>query len=208
MLTTITINLNKDFTPFGGYIPNFWSFPDKSIGVKVNEILIKKNIVEIVARLNSSEEIIKLLMLTDAVKREKPWMIKLFIPYLPYARQDRLMVNGESFSLKVIANLINSQEYQEVKVFDPHSNMSGALIEKMVEVKNYKFVKQILSSIGDYVLVAPDFGASKKIYDLGKYLNYTGDVVIANKRRDLSTGKILDTQIIGGDIKNKQCVIT
>lgn len=203
----ITINLDESFTPFGGYVPNFWKFPAGEVGVRVDEIPVKNNEIEIVARLTSSEEIIKLLMLTDAIKQQKPTSIKLFVSYLPYARQDRIMINGEGFSLKVMANLINSQEYSEVKVFDPHSNASGILIDNMVEVKNYKFVSQIINTAGDYTLISPDFGASKKIDDLAKYLNYTKEIIQATKVRDLATGKIVKYSLPESSVVGTNCVI-
>ena len=53
-------------------------------------------------------EIIELLMLADAIKRQNIPIKTLKIPYVPYSRQDRVNGYGESLSLKVFCDLINS----------------------------------------------------------------------------------------------------
>ena len=57
--------------------------------------------------------------------------INLFLPYFPGARQDRVMVAGESLTVKVYANLINDLKLNKVTIFDPHSDVTPALLEKV-----------------------------------------------------------------------------
>lgn len=209
-INPLVINLNPNFEPFGGYSPEFWKFPSGAeLGVKIADQyggLGLGSSITVTARLNSSEEIIKLLMLSDALKRRQPAHMDLFISYLPYARQDRIMVNGESFSLKVMANLINSMGFRKVQIFNPHSNVSSLLINNVEEITDHEFVRCAVYTYEDYVLVSPDFGASKKIYELAKHLYYKGEIVQANKVRDLNTGKIVKLNV-SGDVKDKHCVI-
>ena len=203
----VIINLNEKFNPFGGYNANWWQFPDNTTGVKVNEIPIAGNQIKIVARLNSNEELVRLMLLRDAVQLCKPEKVNIFISYLPYARQDRKCCFGESFSLKLMANLINLQNYKSVEVFDVHSGVASALIDNFVDVNNFAFVKHALRYYpADYVLVSPDFGASKKIESLAKHLRYNREIVQANKVRDLENGKIKRLDITG-NVKSKVCVI-
>jgi ribose-phosphate pyrophosphokinase len=46
------------------------------------------------------------------------------IPYLMAARYDRLMQQGDSFDLEVVADLINSCGFEKVLLFDVHSEVS------------------------------------------------------------------------------------
>src|SRR5882672_10205300 len=81
------------------------------------------------AYLNDSNDIMKLLLLIDAIKRNNE-DVKIFltIPYFPYARQDRSCNYGEPLSVKVMANLINSLECYNVTIYDPHSDVTAALL--------------------------------------------------------------------------------
>ena len=56
------------------------------------------------ACLTSSDEIIQLFMLTDALKRQYVnSRFELTLGYIPYGRQDRVCNEGESLSIKVFA---------------------------------------------------------------------------------------------------------
>ena len=150
--------------------------------------------VRIIASLNSSDEIFKLILLTDALKRKGVEITEVFIPYVPYARQDRVMNNGEALSIKVFCELINSQNYKKVVVLDPHSEVTTALLNN-VEVQELNLLEPVLLKYGhdDSVLFSPDAGALKKIYKAAQLANYTGEVVTCSKHRDTTTGKITDT---------------
>src|SRR5438128_10926716 len=63
-------------------------------------------------RVNNSQNLMELLLAADAVRRQFPDMpLNTFIPYIPYARQDRPMVDGEPFSLKVFANILKTANF-------------------------------------------------------------------------------------------------
>ena len=55
-------------------------------------------------------------------------VINLVMPYVPNARMDRIHDDNEIFTLKYFANFINSLNFNKVGVFDPHSNVTTALI--------------------------------------------------------------------------------
>jgi ribose-phosphate pyrophosphokinase len=210
------VNLNKDFKPFGGVTPNIWEFPSAAeFGVKIDESWFTRvflgntfnDSITIVARLNSSQEIIKLLLLTDALKKYSR-NIELRVSYLPYGRQDRLCDTGESFSLKIIADLINTQQYTRVEIFDPHSDVTPALINNSIAISNHKFVAKALKDEKNYLLVSPDAGAFKKIFNLACHLNYTDEIVCCNKVRNVTTGKIKKMSVMSDtDLAGRRCII-
>lgn len=171
--------------------------------------------VDIYAKLKSSSDIMALVMLTDACRRLKglhPYCIfTLHMPYIPYARQDRVMNNGESLAIKAFTGVINSLQYHKVIVDDPHSDVSSALLNN-VEVRTQDEIfseyvsKNPIYSVnkGRAVVIAPDAGARKKAQKVAE--RYHLQLVEAGKVRDTKTGAITGTEIYG-DVKDQTCVM-
>jgi ribose-phosphate pyrophosphokinase len=174
------LNLSTGFQPFDSSLEEIES---KSFLFSGGEVHIKlqdsAEEVLVSARLNDSNEVMKLLLAVDALRRNGSKTISAFIPYLPYARQDRVMVGGEPLSIKVMCNLINSCNFEKVYVFDVHSEVSLALLDNCELISNYSLAKQVLSKHTDYLLVSPDAGALKKIYKLAEALTYHNDISFA-----------------------------
>lgn len=128
----------------------------------------------------------------------------LNVPYFLGARSDRKFSEGGSNYLKdVICPIINSLEFNEVVVLDPHSDVLEGCLEVYTKGSNVDLVKWAISEIyphihpmdQPYFIVSPDAGALKKIYDVAKAINYTNDIIVASKHRDIPTGKILSTDV-------------
>ncbi|MCX2484941.1 ribose-phosphate diphosphokinase [Pedobacter sp. MR2016-24] len=202
------LNLSTGFNPFQSSIEEIES---KSFLFSGGEVHIKlqgsADDVLISTRLNDSNDIMKLLLAVDALRRSGTKNISVFIPYLPYARQDRVMVAGEPLSIKVMCNLINSCGFEKVYVYDVHSEVSLALLENCELISNYSLVKEVLKDRTDYLLVSPDAGALKKIYKLAEALTYTDDIVLCNKVRDVSNGRIKQITVDQDDLQGKDCFI-
>ncbi len=164
--------------------------------------------ITIFARANNSEDIMRIVMCNDALMRMEYEKIYLFMPYVPYARQDRVMVDGEPFSLKVFANLINSCGFNKVIVFDCHSEISSVLINNCYGITNDSFIDRVIYKfIGDVTWCAPDSGAFKKIFKLADNLKFTGDIITCNKARDLGSGKIKSFKVDCEDLNGKSILI-
>lgn len=204
------LNLDPYFTPFG--IERQWMlfngimFPSGfERHIKITDSVYSD--ITITARILNSDDIIEILLAVDAIRRiRQDCNIGLCIPYLPYARQDRVMVKGEPLSIKVMADIINSQNFTEVMIYDAHSDVGPALINNCVNISNHNYIESILDKVEDYWLVSPDSGAEKKIYGLSKSLK-TDSIVRGNKHRDVTTGKITGTSIDVSDLKGKDCYI-
>lgn len=189
------INLDKTFEPFGkGQFYEKFMFPSGCEShIKVSPTSDQH--VRLTTRIGAGDDIIELLLATDALKRAGAKEIELFIPYLPYARQDRVMVKGEPLSIKVLADMINSQEYSKVSVFDPHSDVCVALINKSEAISNHRFVEKVLEDKNGYVIVSPDAGAFKKIFKVCQHIDYKHDIVVCSKQRNVVDGSISQIDI-------------
>lgn len=192
--------------------------------------------VLIEAVLKDSNDVMELLMVTDAIKHQVPASlpIHLVMPYVPYARQDRVMNPGEALSIKVFCNLINSQNYASVTIHDPHSDVTPALLNNVKVIPQQELLcKDLDLIIGDLeltkyldsglpkdealyqarqdrmnsiVLVSPDAGANKKILKVAQYNGFS-HVVRADKVRDVKTNNILETVVYSNPIGSKDFLI-
>jgi ribose-phosphate pyrophosphokinase len=165
--------------------------------------------IRINTRLNSSDDIMNLCLLVDALRNMYVNYIEVFLPYIPYARQDRVMIPGEPLSIKVFAKIVNSLNLNKVIVFDAHSDVSVALLNNCENIANHKMVEHFLDeqNITNFTLISPDLGAYKKVDKLATKINYHGQIATGIKVRDLSTGKIIKSDINTEDLKGNTCII-
>lgn len=163
----------------------------------------KEHLIE--AYIRNSNDIMALLLLKDIVDRESGAPVSLKIPYFPYARQDRTLYrvkNNQALSVKVMANLINSANFRDVYVYDPHSIVTPALIDRChVFSKSMIYSGTLLDKFGlktdNAALLSPDVGALKEVSELGR--EFGVPVAAALKKRDPATGFLVVTDIHEAD---------
>lgn len=173
-------------------------------GIRVNAIL------------NKPEYVMDLLLITDAIRREVNHNVhfSLDLNYLPYARQDRVCSQGESLSLKVFCNLINSLKYNEVIVSDCHSDVGLALLDNVVhrtQLVCFNSTRYEYNTSGkfldmdEWIVVAPDAGSMKKAAEIAKH--YKIPMVRADKTRDVMTGQITGTVVYSEHVGSKNFIV-
>lgn len=169
-------------------------------------------VVNVKARLRSSADVMKLIMLTDALKRNiEPTFMRLHLGYVPYARQDRVCNVGESHSARVMCDLINSLKYNQVVIKDPHSDVIPALLDNVLvldQVYNITHLSALYQMISQErpILISPDAGALKKVYAVAEYFDGL-DVVRADKTRDTKTTKITGTEVYCDNLYGRDVLI-
>ena len=162
--------------------------------------------VVITADLRSGDDIMELLMVTDALRRlpgGRSAAIHLVVPYLPYARQDRVCNPGEALGLRVMCDLINAQGYASVEVWDAHSDVALALLDRVIHVEAWRFVSAFYDP--NMVMVAPDEGAVKRTHRCAQEV--LADVVHAEKIRDTLTGEITGTEVHSQGVGSRDFLI-
>lgn len=143
----------------------------------------------------SSEDLIDLALVYDALARMDLYP-PLFMPYFPYARQDRVCNPGEALSVKVIADLIREvNTSQKIELWDPHSDVVQALFPagSTVIIEQHELAAPFFVGWEKAVIVAPDAGAAKKARKLADRLNLP--FIQAHKTRDVKTGEITGTSV-------------
>lgn len=169
--------------------------------IEARQALFIDKTVQISSRLNSFRDLEIIICANQALKNLGVAQVNLYVPYFLGARSDRKFQDGGVNYLKqVICPVINSQGFGNVTVIDPHSDVLEACLNNFSKVNNFRLVDDALSYlIGDneedkIVLVSPDAGAYKKVYDVAKEFKIE-KVITATKVRDLKTGNILRTEI-------------
>lgn len=129
--------------------------------------------------------------------------INLVMPYVPNGRMDRTHSDNEIFTLKYFAKFINELDFNTVSVFDPHSNVTNALLNNL-KVKNYILERNVTNvllnmdsdDVGHYMATAlyfPDEGAYKRYSNL--YEINERQIFYGKKVRVWETGEIKGLEI-------------
>ena len=201
------IHLDSTFQPFGKSIAfKAFDFNGGEPHLQIQEDLEDGTQVMITLRPQNFRDMGILLLAVDALKRMGIHHLELLLPYFPGARQDRVMVSGEPLSVKVYAELINSQGFQKVMIYDPHSEVTSALLNQVVVISNHEFVKKCIGDQKDYLLISPDGGALKKIYKVSQFLGGV-PVIACSKIRDVKNGRLTGFTVYTDDLRNKPCYI-
>ncbi|MBW2992259.1 ribose-phosphate diphosphokinase [Candidatus Woesearchaeota archaeon] len=173
-------------------------FSDNEIYVKINENVKNKAVWVLGSTNPPADNILELIFLLEVLKREKA-RVNLLIPYFGYARQDRVIA-GESFSSKVICNLLNSFRPSKIVIIDMHSMR----LRKFLDFKNkvpYELFYDIAKKAD--VIVAPDKGA----LDDAEQLSRIAKVSLACIEKYRPKKERVEIVKIKGDIKNKKVLI-
>lgn len=178
-------------------------FPDGQQSINLDFIHLEDE-VKIISRLNDFKDLEVILCATAALRNLGVKTIHLYVPYFLGARSDRQFTDGGINYLKdVICPIINSQNYETVTIVDAHSDVLEACIHNYRKIDNITLVKFALTDIDNtngarekLILVSPDAGALKKMYHVSEFFKIE-NMVIANKHRDIKTGKITHTEVPG-----------
>lgn len=189
-------------------------FPDGAVWLKViGELPRFAQVMRVrVAAMRDMNDFMLLAQLVDAVRHVTDIAVShLELAWLPWARQDRHMVNGDSFALKVFANQLNTLNFNKVLLLDPHSDAAAAAINNSVVIaqetclmKSENLLQAI--STGKLMLVAPDAGALKKIHNVAK-ASGARDYAILTKERDVATGNLTGFSLVSGNVAGKDVLI-
>jgi ribose-phosphate pyrophosphokinase len=214
-----TLNLDKNFSPtFCVQIKHesfqFWG-GEVHIKIDKAEYFTDVEKVIITNRFRNGDDIMKVLAAKDALERKGIKNFELVMPYVPYARQDRICAPGEAFTLKIFAQIINSAKFDKVIVFDAHSDVAPALIDRCENHTNHEFVDLACMALNSYrseskknlILVSPDSGANKKCNKLYESLDCFTSLVKCDKLRNPGTGELAGFEVFATDLKGDDCMI-
>jgi len=203
------LNLDSAFNPYPELQQieyQAFSFAGGEPHIKIDPETVTDKVM-VTHRLNSFNDFGLLLIAIDALRRMDVTHIEVFIPYFPAARQDRVMVEGEPLTVKVYADILNNLNLNKVHIYDPHSDVTPALINNSKTINNHKLVSKVVNQLDqDLYIISPDGGALKKVHKVAAHLK-DYEVVECGKSRDVKTGKLSGFKVPLDDLNAKACLI-
>lgn len=126
---------------------------------------------------------------------------ELQLRYMPYARQDRVAKKAynEAHALGIFARQLNSMNWPKVVIWDPHSDVTPALVHNSIVVPREELIRPTMNHLRqvykeDLALVVPDQGAYKATMAIAEEYGIE-TVCTGEKLRDMKTGQITGSYV-------------
>lgn len=182
-------------------------FSDGEISVQIDESVRGKDVFIIQSTCAPiNDNLMELLILTDALRRSSANSITAIIPYFGYARQDRKANPRVPITAKLVANLIQAAGIDRVATIDLHAgqiqgffdipvdNLYGSIVfNDYIKAKHFK----------NAIIGSPDIGGVARARSVAKHLGL--DIVIVDKRREKANES--EVMNIIGDVKDKEVIL-
>ena len=154
----------------------------------------------------SNDNLMELLILTDAARRASANRITAVVPYYGYARQDRKDQPRVPITAKLVANLIVAAGAKRVLTMDLHANQIQGFFD--IPVDHLYAINELCEyfnnkKLENLVVVSPDVGGIKMARAYAKRLG--AGLAIVDKRR--ISPESINVMHILGDVEGKNAVL-
>src|SRR6187397_1096582 len=155
----------------------------------------------------TNDNLMEILVMTDALKRSSAGRITAAIPYFGYARQDRRPRSARvPITAKVVADMLTTVGVNRVMVMDLHADQIQGFFN--IPVDNIYATPILLGDLWkqnyeDLLVVSPDVGGVVRARAIAKRLD--SELAIIDKRRPRANES--EVMNIIGDVNGRTCVI-
>ena len=207
---TANVDLTKEVCDYLEIIPAKMlnkTFSDGEIRVEIDENVRGRDTFILQSTCSPvNDNLMQLLIVTDALKRASARSITAVIPYYGYARQDRKVKPRVPISAKLVADLITVSGVDRVISIDLHVGQIQGYFN--IPVDNLFAAPILLNYIrkhfdGNLSIISPDAGGVERARAFAKRLN--ASLAIIDKRRE--EPNIAVAMNIIGDIRGKTAII-
>jgi ribose-phosphate pyrophosphokinase len=184
-------------------------FNDAEIFVEVFENVRGEDMFIIQSTSNpANDNLMELLIMTDALRRSSAARITAVIPYFGYARQDRRTKARTPITAKMVANMMMSAGIERVLTMDLHAAQIQGFFDIPVDnlYASPIFALDIRNQFKDLqkvTVVSPDVGGVARARELAQRIGCA--LAIVDKRRE-NPGEIAEMTVIG-EVKGQTCII-
>jgi ribose-phosphate pyrophosphokinase len=184
-----------------------FGYPGGEQQVRLNEQQIdavkSADNVGLLARIRSSNDLIRLALAVDAISGVNPeGDVTAILPYLPYGRADRRFKNGDCFGLELFGQLLDAAGVFQIVTLDAHSKRSEYILcPSLIEVLPETFIRKAAvdfafrNTATHINILYPDKGAQERYAlpsDFGcNVASVRATYLHAEKQRDPISGKLL-----------------
>jgi ribose-phosphate pyrophosphokinase len=185
-------------------------FNDGEIFVEVYENVRGEDMFILQSTSNpANDNLMELLIMSDALRRSSAARITAVIPYFGYARQDRRTKARTPITAKLVANMMVSAGIERVLTMDLHAAQIQGFFDIPVDnlyaspVFALDIKHAFRGRLGDVTVVSPDVGGVARARELAKRIG--APLSIVDKRRE-KVGEVAEMTVIG-DVKGRSCII-
>jgi ribose-phosphate pyrophosphokinase len=182
-------------------------FSDGEINVEIDESVRGKDCFIIQPTCEpSNDNLMELLIMSDALRRASARRLTAVIPYYGYARQDRKSRGREPITAKLVANLITKVGVRRVLTMDLHAQQIQGFFDFPVD---HLMAAPLIAdyyahlALKDMVVVSPDIGGVARARKFAEMLG--APLAIIDKRRPRPN--VSEIMNIIGDIKGKDVIL-
>lgn len=182
-------------------------FEDGEILVEIEESVRGKDVFIVQSTSNPvTENLMEILVLTDALKRASAKEITAVIPYFGYARQDRKAKPRQPITSRLVADLLTVAGVDRVVTVDLHARQIQGFFDIPVDEMEAlplicRYIKN--KNIEDLCVVSPDHGGATRARKMSEALDCP--IAIIDKRRPKPN--VAEVMGIIGDVAGKNCVL-
>ncbi|MEX6723318.1 ribose-phosphate pyrophosphokinase [Parapedomonas caeni] len=184
-------------------------FSDEEVFVEIHENVRGEDVFVMQSTsAPANDNLMELLITTDALRRASARRITAVIPYFGYARQDRKPGPRTPISAKLVANLITTAGAHRVLTMDLHAGQIQGFFD--IPTDNLYAAPVMSADIAErlskepLMVVSPDVGGVVRARALAKRLN-NAPLAIVDKRRE-RPGESEVMNIIG-DVTGRYCIL-
>lgn len=185
-------------------------FNDQEIFVEVYENVRGEDMFILQSTSNpANDNLMELLIMSDALRRSSASRITAVIPYFGYARQDRRAKARTPISAKLVANMLVEAGIERVLTMDLHAAQIQGFFDIPVDnlyaspIFALDILHQFKDTTSDIMVVSPDVGGVARARELAKRIE--APLAIVDKRRE-KAGEIAEMTVIG-NVSGKKCII-
>ncbi|MDQ2095069.1 ribose-phosphate pyrophosphokinase [Rhodobacteraceae bacterium 10Alg 79] len=185
-------------------------FNDGEIFVEVYENVRGEDMFIIQPTSNpANDNLMELLIMSDALRRSSAARTTAVIPYFGYARQDRRTKARTPISAKLVANMIVEAGIERVLTMDLHAAQIQGFFDIPVDnlyaspIFALDILEQFRDRMKDVMIISPDVGGVARARELAKRID--APLAIVDKRRE-KPGEIAEMTVIG-NVEDKICII-
>lgn len=156
----------------------------------------------------TNDNLMELLIITDAMKRASSARVTAIIPYMGYARQDRRARSARvPISAKVVANMIGAVGIDRVLTVDLHADQIQGFFDMPLD--NVYASPVLLGEIWknkypNQMVVSPDVGGVVRARAIAKRMEDADLAIIDKRRPNPNESEIMN---IIGDVEGRSCII-
>ena len=184
-------------------------FADEEVFVEIHENVRGEDVFVVQSTsYPANDNLMELLICTDALRRASARRITAVLPYFGYARQDRKSGSRTPISAKLVANLITEAGANRVLSVDLHAGQIQGFFDIPTDNLYAAPVMaadiQARNGVQEVMVVSPDVGGVVRARALAKRLD-NAPLAIVDKRRE-RPGESEVMNIIG-NVKGRRCIM-